>query len=130
MDDAALVSGIERVGDLARDLQGVIHRQRAVDGQAMGQCAALHELEDERAEAIAFLDAMDRRNARMIERGEDSGFAIEAGQTIGVSGERLWQDLEGDVAVQPRVAGAIDLTHATGADRLDYFVRTEARTGR
>ena len=36
------------------------------------------------------------------------------------------QDLDGDAAIQPRVARAIDLAHAAGADRLTDLIRTEA----
>ena len=39
------------------------------------------------------------------------------------------QDLDRDVAIQLRVARAIDLAHAAGADRHDDFVRAEASAG-
>ena len=35
-----------------------------------------------------------RRDVRMIERGEDFGFALEAGEPIGVARERVGQDLD------------------------------------
>jgi hypothetical protein len=45
----------------------------------------------------------------MVERGQDSRLAFEPRQPVEIRGERLRQDLDGDVAPQFRVAGAIDL---------------------
>ena len=46
----------------------------------------------------------------------DFGFALEAGEPVGVGGERRRQDLDRDLALQLRVGRAIDLAHAAGAD--------------
>ena len=40
------------------------------------------------------------------------------------------QDFQGDVALQPRVACAIDLAHAAGTDGSDDLVCTDAGVGR
>ena len=50
----------------------------------------------------------------MIERGEDSGLALESLEAVHVGGNRVGQDLQRDVAGQPGVVRAIDLAHATG----------------
>ena len=52
----------------------------------------------------------------MVQRDEDFGFPLEAGQPIGVRRERLGQDLERHVPVELRVARAVDLAHAAFAD--------------
>src|SRR5437667_11834414 len=65
----------------------------------------------------------------MIERRERLRFTREPGQAIGIAGERLGQDFHGDVAIERRIARAIDLAHTAGADRGEDFVRTEARAG-
>ncbi|MEE9126591.1 MAG: GTP-binding protein, partial [Planctomycetota bacterium] len=51
-----------------------------------------------------------------VQRGEDLGFPLEAGQPVGVGRERLRQHLQGYVAVERRVAGLPDFTHAACAD--------------
>jgi len=39
---------------------------------------------------------------------------------------RVWrQHLEGNCAVQPRIAGAIDLAHPAGANQADNLVRAD-----
>ena len=52
----------------------------------------------------------------MIERRERLGFALEPRKPIGVVGERLWQDLDRDVAIQLRVPRSKHLAHAAFAD--------------
>lgn len=46
-------------------------------------------------------------------------FLLEAAQAIGVGRERSRKDLQSDVAIEARVAGAINLSHAALADRRD-----------
>lgn len=45
----------------------------------------------------------------MVERGQHLRLALEAGEALRIVGEGLRQDLDGDLALQPRVAGAVDL---------------------
>jgi hypothetical protein len=65
----------------------------------------------------------------MVERGERLCLACKARQAIRISRERCRQDLDRGVAIQPRVARAIDLAHAAGANRRQDFVRADERTG-
>jgi hypothetical protein len=44
MDDAELVRGLERFGDLPRDWHGLAGRHRAA-GNAIGECLAFDELQ-------------------------------------------------------------------------------------
>jgi hypothetical protein len=48
----------------------------------------------------------------MIQRGQDLGFALEAGEALGVGGHGLRQNLDRHLAAELRVFGAIDLPHA------------------
>ena len=75
----------------------------------------------------AVLEPVDGRDVRMIQRREDFRFALEPRHSFRVSRDRLWQDLDGDIAIELRVARAIYLAHATGAEGGDNLVRTEAR---
>jgi hypothetical protein len=61
------------------------------------------------------------------EGGGGAGLALEALAPIGIGCQIGRQDLDGDVAVQPRVARAIDLAHAAGTERGEDFVRAETR---
>ena len=65
-------------------------------------------------DAVGVLQPVDRRDVRMIERGEDFRFALKPRQPVGVGCERRWQDFDGDVTLQLRIARAIDLAHTPG----------------
>ena len=43
-----------------------------------------------------------------------------------VADDGRWQHLDGDVAIQPSVARAIDFAHPAGAERRDDFIRAES----
>ncbi len=72
---------------------------------------------------------MDLGNVRMVERRKCSRFAGEARQLFRIGRERCRQDLDSDVAIERRVAGAVNLTHPTGTERTDDFVGAEALAG-
>ena len=75
------------------------------------------------------LDAVDLRDVRVAERTEHLGLALEAAPAIGVGRNGGGQDLEGDVALESRVAGAKDLTHAASPDQTDHVVRPNPSSG-
>ena len=90
---------------------------------------ALDQFEHERVGLAAVLEPVDRPDVRMIQRREHLRFALEAGEAIGIARERVRQDLQRDLAIQLRVARAIDLAHAAGAKRGQDLIRAEARSG-
>ena len=63
-----------------------------------------------------FLEPVDRGDVRMIQRRERLRFALEPRQALGISGERVGQDLDRDLAAERRVRRAIDLPHPAFAD--------------
>ena len=128
MHDAQVVRGLERFGDLPGDRQRLGDRHRSALDQRR-KIVALDQLHHQRADAVRFLEAVDVRDVGVIERCEHLGFAGEAGQALGVLGEVLRQDLDGDVAVEPGVARAVDLPHASLTELGGDLVRTESRAG-
>ena len=68
-----------------------------------------------------------RADVRMIQRGQRLRFALEAREPLGIGDEQLGQDLDRDVAIELRVARAIHLAHAAGAERGEDLVGAEAR---
>jgi hypothetical protein len=63
----------------------------------------------------------------MVQRGQRLRLSLEAHQAIGIGREQLGQDLDGDIAVEVRIARAIDLAHAARAEGGDEFMG--AKTG-
>ena len=66
---------------------------------------------------------------RVIELRDRARFTVEALAELRITGECLRQDLDRDGAIQPRVAGFVDLAHAAGAERREDFIGAEARAG-
>ncbi len=78
MDDPLLVRGLQRFGDLPRDRQRLVERHRALR-DPIRERRPLHELQDERAYAVGVFEAVNGRDVRMVERGEDFALRAETG---------------------------------------------------
>ena len=76
MDDPLLVSGFERLGDLPRDRQRLVQRNRR-SSNAVGQRRPLDELHDKCFAVGRVLEPVHRGDVRMIQRREDFGFALK-----------------------------------------------------
>ena len=61
----------------------------------------------------------------MRERRDGAGLALEPRQASRVAGERRGQDLDRDLAPEPRVPGAVDLAHPARAERGEDLVGAE-----
>ena len=128
MDDVLLMRLVQRVHDLARDLQGVVEWQRSTR-ESIGERLALEVLEDEIPHAVLFPDVVKRADVRVVQAGDRLRFAVEALLHVGVVGEVRRQHLDGDRSIQPGVGGFVDLAHAASTEGTSDFVRTEARAG-
>ena len=66
VDDPLLVRRFERVGDLLRDGQRLVERDRAAR-DALRQVVALDQFHHDRTHTAAFFEAVDVRDVRVIE---------------------------------------------------------------
>ena len=73
---------------------------------------------------------MDGEDVGMIQRRGGARLLLEALESIRIERARGGQDLDGDVASQPRIARAVDLSHAASTNGGDDFVGAEARSAR
>ena len=90
---------------------------------------ACDEFQDERGQVARTLEAIDRRDIRMVEGREHLGFTLKARQAIRIASHRGGQHFERHRPLQGAVGRAIDLAHAAGADLRGDFVDAEARAG-
>ena len=81
-----------------------------------GQRRSLDQLQHEGLNAISLLELVNRRDVRVVQRGEDVRFALEAREAIGVRRER-GLDFDRHVAIQPGIACPEDLAHAAGPEK-------------
>src|SRR5581483_2862646 len=128
MDDASLMSGLEAVGHLPRELDGLVDRNGAAR-QPRREILSLDQLECEADDAVRFFEAVDCSDVRMIERGEDLRFAPESRDAFLVLREARRQHLDGGIAIQTLVARAEDFTHPARADGREDLVGADVHTG-
>ena len=128
MDDPRFVLCLQSLGELMRNRQRFVDRDRAVC-DAVGERGSFNQLQGERAGAIGFVfffRAVDLRDAKVVEAGENLRLPLESREAIGVSREGVRKDLQGDIAAQLRVGGPIHLAHAPLADEGGHVVMAEA----
>ena len=111
MDDPPFMGRLERLGDLRGDRHDLVERHRP-PGNAIGECRSFDQLHHQRAALTGFLEAVNLRDVRVVQRGEDLRFAAEPREPIRIGGDVRQQHLERHVAIQLAVAGAIDLAHS------------------
>jgi hypothetical protein len=104
------------------------HGQRALL-QAARQRLAVDELHHQVVDAVLATDVVQRADVGMTQLRDGARLAVEAGAGLGRLGQVRRQHLHGHIAAQARVAGAVDLAHAAGAERGDDLVRTEHGAG-
>jgi hypothetical protein len=101
--------GFERVGDLPGKGQRLVDRN-GPSRNPLVETLTVDKLKDEELRTVTFFEPIDLRDVRMIQRGQNLGFAAEPGDTVGIVRERSRQDLQGDVTTQLRVLRTVDLT--------------------
>jgi len=128
MNDPLLVRRFEGFGDLLRDGESLVERDRTAR-DALREVVALDEFHHERGDVARALEAVDRRNVRVVERREDLGFSLEAGQPIGICRNCCWQHLKRNLALQVRVGRAVDLAHPAFAEERGHSIGAETGAG-
>jgi hypothetical protein len=100
------------------------------DGQrsardARRECFSFEELHHQIRHVARAADVVHDADVRMIEVGEKPGFPLEA--LVQLRGFRHYcrQNLDGDSAIEARIAGSIHLSHPAGAERGVYYVGAE-----
>ena len=71
---------------------------------------------------FSFFQTVDLSDVRVVERGQNMGLTLEAGQSFGVAGQVIGQDLNGDLAIQFRVAGPVHHAHPAAAEFFQDLV--------
>ena len=68
---------------------------------------------------------VQRANMGMVEGGDGARLALEAFASLGILCDSTWQDLDRHSAIQPAIAGAIDLTHPTSPEQRFELIGAE-----
>jgi len=127
MNDPLAMGLVQRIGDLDPEAQNLGERQWAF-AQAFSESLAFEVLHHQVIDAVLAADIVESADVRMRERGDRARFAFKSHAPVSVFGQFRREHFDRDRAIEARVAGAIDLSHAAGADRRDDFVGTEPRS--
>ncbi len=86
---------------------------------------SLEQLHDRDGQAVDDRQLVNRQDARVRQRGDRPRLGLEPAPHLGIGRDVRSHDFDGDVAIEPRVAGAIHLAHAARPDELDDLVLDE-----
>jgi hypothetical protein len=114
----------ERLGNLPGDRQHFADRNRH-SRDSLCQILAFDKFHHEGTNSAGLFESVDLRDIGMVERSERLCLTREPRQSIGVARKGVREDLQRNVAIELRVAGAVDLPHATFADQRGDLVEAE-----
>ncbi len=125
MDDAFGMRRIQSIGDLNRQFQQGLGRER-LPLNAVFKRPALQKLHGDEGPALVLVDFVNGADVGMIERRGGAGFALESLQGLRVFGEFFRQELQGDAATEFGVLGLVYNPHPPAAQ---LFAHTVVRYG-
>ena len=126
--DALVVGGGQPACDLGRDVERLSRGQRPA-ADAVAQGLALEQLRHQIDDLLVRADVVDGEHIGVVERARRPRFLLEAAEPVRASRERLWKDLERDVAAEARVVSPEHLAHAARAEQPEHLVGADARPG-
>src|SRR5579864_395662 len=124
MNHAGTMCLLQSLANFDSHFQHLVHRQRAL-AQAIAERFAFQVFHDQIASRILSAHVVEMTDVRVAERGDGTGFAIEALSGFDVAGKMFWQNLDGYNSVQPGIARPVHFSHTARAERRDNFIRTE-----
>ena len=125
--DLLLVGVGERLADLHEHVQDARGRNRAAAAEDLLECRPLHVLHRDVVAARLLAGVVDRDDVRVVEFRGGLGLAHEVRDRLGVLGQRLGQDFEGDQSVEHGVLDLVDDAHPAPTELPDDLVATVVR---
>ncbi len=117
---------VQCLAGVGNDLDGPAGWQRAVGVHDVAQGDAVDVLHDDVGQrtggCVCLAGVVDRDDGRVIQCGGVLRLASEAQIEAGIAGQISAQHLDRDIAVQPDVAGQVNLGHTPEAEDFAYFI--------
>ncbi len=88
MDHPLLMSCLQTLRHLQRDLEGILDRDRSL-ANSFRQCRAFDELKNQRLGLACFFDPVNLPDVGMIQGGQDLRFSLKPGHSLGIRGKLL-----------------------------------------
>ncbi len=126
MDYARSGGGVERRGEIGRDPAGLFEIDAPVAGQALPQALALDLVHHVIEESVRGAGGVHGDDVRMAQASDGARFGEESAGDGRVRGQLGVDDLDRDGAVERRVGGAVDDSHAAAAQlAIEPVLRAE-----
>jgi hypothetical protein len=106
------MGGGEAFGDIESVLDQFAARKSS-GGQDFAKRLAFEKLRDKKPDAVLLTDIVNREDVGMIQRAQDFRFMLETMKAVGIGGESRRQNFQSDRAIETRVTGSVNLTHAS-----------------
>jgi hypothetical protein len=81
------------------------------------------EFSDYVRESLVRTHVVDHEHVRVVQRSRGARLALEALESHFVTSELLRENLDCDLAIEPRVTRAIDLAHSANTNERENLVR-------
>ena len=111
MDDVAAMRGVERLGELVRDLDDVANRHRPASCGCV-QRLAFHVFHDDEQTSVGVSDLMDLADEGVIECGSGERFSTQTLARDVIFFNRFRKNFYGDATFETTVLGEEDLAHS------------------
>ena len=118
MHDALGMRGVERIGDLNAERKQSVEFHRAPCDHVL-QRRAVEEFHHDEGAAILLADVVNGADVGMIERRRGLGFALKTAQGLGIAGDFIGKELEGDKTVEAGVLRLVNHAHAAAPQLFD-----------
>jgi hypothetical protein len=82
----------------------------------------LQQFHGDEGSPIGLINLVDRADVRVIQRGRSLSLSLETAEGLGIVGEFVGKELQGDMAAELQIFGFKDHTHAPAADLAEYAV--------
>ncbi len=122
MHDPAHVRGVERLADLRAHARGLARGQGTGLADDRREVLALDQLHHDVRPGVVLAEVVNGDDVGVAQRRGRPGLVTEPGQEVGVAPELGAQQLDGNVALELRVARAIDAGHAALSEKLQQTV--------
>jgi hypothetical protein len=128
VDEPSVVCGVQRVGDVADDLDGALDGERPEIGQQLVEVAAVDPQHRQVEVAVVLAGLVDRHDARMVDPRDELSLTQQALAVLLVQCAHRRDHLERGRLARLGVRGAVDHAHSAGARNTLDAVPAEDRS--
>ena len=119
--DALAVRSLQAIGNLDRQLQQLRGAHR-LSVNAVAQRLPFENFHHQKRLAFVIVDVVKRADARVIQRGSSTRFALKAFQCRTIASEFRREKLQSNGAPQPNILGSVNDAHPASAKFFDDAV--------